>query len=477
VINNETILSVQHERATKSFYDFVRLFWDVIIKEKPVYNWHIKYLCDELQYLAPFIIKREPKPYDLIINIPPGTSKSTICTIMFPVWLWTQDATIRIITNSYSSDLSTEHSVKSRDIILSDKFKLLFPDVRLRADKATKQNYDNVAGGARYTTSTGGTITGKHAHIIINDDPLNPSQASSEADRKSANEHTKTLSSRKVDKENTPTITVMQRLHEEDVTGYILDKKSETVKHICLPAELSDRVKPAVLKERYIDGLLDHIRMPMRVLIEAKTDLGSYGYSNQYGQEEAPPEGGVLKSKWFDVIDWTDEFNNIIWNTAVDSAYSESVKNDESGYMQFGTHNNEMLVRHATGVFKEFPELVKHTISFSSLHGYTSKSMIYVEPKASGKSLVQQIKRTTTINIKEDAAPIKDKVARATDISPICESKRVKLIRGSWNDAFLDQVKTFPNTKQKGMIDCLYIAVCNSLKKPKSTGWGTSKTV
>lgn len=474
MISNETILSVQRERSTKSFYDFVRLFWDVIIKEKPVYNWHIKYLCDELQYLAPFIIERKAKPYDVIINIPPGTSKSTICTIMFPVWLWTQDPTIRIITNSYSSDLSTEHSVKSRDIILSDKFKMLFPDVRLRADKATKQNYDNTSGGARYTTSTGGTITGKHAHIIINDDPLNPSQALSEADRKSANEHTKTLSSRKVDKENTPTITVMQRLHQEDVTGYILVKKGESVKHICLPAELSDRVKPSELKERYVDGLLDPVRMPFHVLNEARTDLGSYGYANQYGQEEAPPEGGVLKVKWFDVIDWKIEYNNIVWNTAVDSAYSEDLKNDESGYMQFGTLNNEMYIRHAAGIFKEFPELVKHTIAFSSLHGYSGKSMIYVEPKASGKSLVQQIKRTTSINIKEDAAPIKDKVARATDISPICESKRVKLIRGSWNDAFLDQVKTFPNKKQKGLIDCLYIAVSNSLKKPKGS-WGSSK--
>jgi predicted phage terminase large subunit-like protein len=143
--------------------------------------------------------------------------------------------------------------------------------------------------------------------------------------------------------------------------------------------------------------------------------------------------------------------------------------------MQFGTLNNNMYIRHAIGVFKEFPELVKHTISYSSLHGYSNKSIIFVEPKASGKSLVQQIKRTTLINIKEDAAPIKDKVARATDISPICESKRVKLIRGNWNDAFLAQVKTFPNTKQKGLIDCLYIAVSNSLKKSNS-GWGSSRT-
>lgn len=475
MISNDVLLGIQKKRSTESFYDFVRLFWDVVIKEKPVYNWHIKYLCDELQKLSPFIINRQAKPYDVVINIPPGTSKSTICTIMFPVWLWTQDATVRIITNSYSSDLSTEHAIKSRDILLSDKFRLLFPEIYLRADKAAKQNYENVLGGARYTTSTGGTITGKHAHIIINDDPLNPSQAASEADRKSANEHTKTLSSRKVDKENTPTITVMQRLHEEDVTGYLLSKKSESIKHICLPAELSPKVKPDSLKDLYVDGLLDPMRMPMRVLTEAKVDLGSYGYANQYGQEEAPPEGGILKAKWFDTVEWQDEFNNIVWNTAVDSAYSESTKNDESGYMQFGTLNNEMYIRHAIGVFKEFPELVKHTISYSSLHGYSNKSIIFVEPKASGKSLVQQIKRTTSVNIKEDAAPIKDKVARATDISPICESKRVKLIKGNWNDAFLAQVKTFPNTKQKGLIDCLYIAVSNSLKK-QNTGWGSSRT-
>jgi hypothetical protein len=213
MISNEVLLGIQKKRSTESFYDFMRLFWDVVIKEKPVYNWHIKYLCDQLQILAPYIVERKAKPYDVVINIPPGTSKSTICTIMFPVWLWTQDPTIRIITNSYSSDLSTEHAIKSRDVLLSDKFKVLFPNIVLRADKSAKQNYENVSGGARYTTSTGGTITGKHAHIIINDDPLNPSQAASEADRKSANEHTKTLSSRKVDKENTPTITVMQRLH------------------------------------------------------------------------------------------------------------------------------------------------------------------------------------------------------------------------------------------------------------------------
>lgn len=476
MIDTIAIQAIQKERATASFYDFVRLFWDTIIKEKPVYNWHIKYLCDELQKLAPYIVERKPKPYDVIINIPPGTSKTTICTIMFPVWLWTQDATLRIITNSYSSDLSTEHSVKSRDILFSDKFRNLFPDIRLRADKSAKQNYDNTKGGARYTTSTGGTITGKHAHIIITDDPLNPSQATSEADRKAANEHTKTLSSRKVDKENTPTITVMQRLHENDVTGYLLTKKSESIKHICLPAELSNEVKPAELKLNYVNDLLDPIRMPARVLAEAKIDLGSYGYANQYGQLSSPPEGGILKVDWFEIIDWKPEYSSITWNTAIDSAYTDNEANDESGMLQFGKLNNEMIIRYSEGVYKEFPELVKYTVSFSQLHGYNSQSIVFVEPKASGKSLVQTVKRDPNynINIKEDVPPFKDKVARVNDVSPICESKRVKLIRGSWNDNFLSEVKTFPNG-QDGQIDCLVIGINNSLKK-RTGSWGSSRT-
>lgn len=475
MLDANAILSIQKERATESFYDFVRLFWDVVIKETPVYNWHIKYLCDELQYLAPFIIQRKPKPYDVIINIPPGTSKSTICTIMFPVWLWTQDATIRIITNSYSSDLSTEHATKSRDIIISDKFRLLFHDVQIRGDKSAKQNYENTMGGARHTTSTGGTITGKHAHVIINDDPLNPSQASSEADRKTANEHTKTLSTRKVDKENTPTITVMQRLHENDVTGYLMTKKGEHIKHICLPAELSDAVKPEALRAKYVNELLDPVRMPKNVLSEAKTDLGSYGYANQYSQESAPAEGGILKARWFEIVDWKPEYDKIVWNTAIDTAETENINNDESGFMQFGSINNEMIIRHSEGVWKEFPELVKHTKTFPQLHGYNSSSIIYVEPKSSGKSLVSTLKRETILNIKEDTPPFKDKVARVQDISPGCESGRVKLLRGNWNDGFLDEIKTFPNKKQKGQVDCLVIAYNNSLKK-KTSSWGGSST-
>jgi hypothetical protein len=112
------------ELCKRNFFFFVQEFWSEIIPDDPVYNWHIEYLCDELQKIVERVARREDKLYDLVINIPPGTSKSTIATVMLPAWAWTIDSRIRNLTASYSASLSTDHAVKSRDIIKSDKYKL-----------------------------------------------------------------------------------------------------------------------------------------------------------------------------------------------------------------------------------------------------------------------------------------------------------------------------------------------------------------
>src|SRR5690606_41828287 len=115
-----------------------------------------------------------------------------------------------------------------------------------------------------------------------------------DVERESANNFvTSTLSSRKIDKLVTPTILVMQRLHEEDPTGVMISKKGTKIKHICLPAEIKEgtKVLPEEAKEDYVDGLLDPLRLSREVLEEAQVDLGSYGYAGQYDQNPAPSEG------------------------------------------------------------------------------------------------------------------------------------------------------------------------------------------
>lgn len=154
--------------CSDSYYEFFIEFWHCIESEKLADNWHIKYLCDELQDIAERVIRREPLKHNLIINISPGETKSSISTIFFPVWVWLKDPSLRIITASYSKDLATEHSVKSRDLIRSDQFQAVFGDLfQVRKDIDGKTNYANNKGGQRQIASVGSTITGKHAHLLI----------------------------------------------------------------------------------------------------------------------------------------------------------------------------------------------------------------------------------------------------------------------------------------------------------------------
>jgi predicted phage terminase large subunit-like protein len=451
----------------RSFFYFLKTFWNVIIAEQPVYNWHIPYLCSELQQLSISIVKRQKKPYDLIINIPPGTTKSTITTIMFPAWLWTQDPTIRIITNSYSADLSIEHAVKSRDIILSDKYRSLFPEIVLRRDKAAKSSYENTVTGARYTTSTGGTIMGKHAHLIINDDPLNPMQAASEADRKMANMHTETLTSRKINKANTPTIIIMQRLHEMDVTGHVLSKEGKRVKHLCLPAELSDKVSPSELRERYLDGLLDPIRLSREILNEQKIDLGSRGYSGQYEQNPVADGGNIIKREWFRYIssaNFAGQCHRSPVVFFVDTAYTDKTENDPTGIIATCKIGNDLYITHARKWNLKFPDLIKALPAYVQANGYSAASSVRIEPKANGLSVIDQLKVDTKLNVTKTPTPTDSKETRLNAASPIVECGRVILVAGVWNDEFVGEVCGFPAKVHDEYVDLLGYAIDYHLK-------------
>ena len=105
--------------CNKSLFNFIQVFWDVVSNDEFRPNWHIELLCNELEQIAERVHRREPKQYDLIINIPPGTTKTMTCSIMFPVWCWTKWHYMKFITASYSASLALESAEYSRDIIRS----------------------------------------------------------------------------------------------------------------------------------------------------------------------------------------------------------------------------------------------------------------------------------------------------------------------------------------------------------------------
>lgn len=306
---------IRAELCRRSFYQFVQEFWSTIIEADPVYNWHIKYLCEELEKLFLSVVNNWTREYDLIVNIPPGTTKSTIISVMFPAWVWCARNPVnrsqtgkylKFLSGSHTESLSLEHAELSRDIILSDKYKSYFPDVEIRMDKNAKSNYKNTAGGNRIVSSVGARPTGKHAHFLLVDDPVDPEAALSDTQRDTANRWcTRTLSTRKVDKRVTITIIVMQRLHKEDPTGYYLERKNN-IRNIVLPGSIQNKkdgfkVCPPELKKFYVNGLLDPHRMPAHVIEEMRRELGPYGYAGQVGQDPKAREGAMFQAEWFEI--------------------------------------------------------------------------------------------------------------------------------------------------------------------------------
>ena len=459
------------EKCKRSFYFFVQYFWDTIIAEKPIWNWHIEYICNELQNVGERVAKRLPKEYDYyIINVPPGSSKSTIVSEMYPLWCWVIDPTQRFICGSYASTPAEDISEKCYNIYTSDKFKNLFPHLVKNASGG-KTGFKNGLKGERYTTSTGSSITGIHAHQIILDDPMNPTIASSDTLRDNANKWvSETMSSRKVDITITVTIIVMQRLHEKDTTGFLLKNDGLKVKHICIPAELSDNVSPKELANYYIDGLFDPLRKSREILAQVKAELGSYGYAGQLLQRPSPEEGGLINKKWFMIIPKANAPKPAVIHYQADTAYTDNKKNDPSGVLSYFVHKEDLYIINYIDVYKTFPQFCEWLPKHLHNYGLNSSSKIYIEPKANGKAIVQQLRANTDLNVIEDVAPTISKVGRVNATSPKMEANRVFIIEGHWNDAFLESLAAFPNGTHDEAVDCLTAVIDRELIKRRNFG-------
>ena len=455
-----------------SLFMFIQYFWDTYSNDPFVPNWHIEVLCKELEEVARRVSKGEKKEYDLIINIPPGTTKTATVSIMFPVWCWVNWYWMKFITSSHGADLSLESAEYSRDIIRSDKFRMLFPDIDIKQDKDSKSNFRIVKkefvnagflprvkqGGGRVSTSTGAKIIGFHAHIIIPDDLIDPKGALSETILPSVNQYlTQSLLTRKTDKRVTTMIMIMQRLHQEDPTGYMLERKKENIRHICLPGELGEYeqfVKPQSLIKKYVNGLLDSNRLGRDELHELEADLGQYGYAGQVGQNPTPPGGGMFKVDHLAILDHMSSETNIrhrirYWDkagTKGGGAYTAGVliwKMDNGKFIiadvkrgQWGTDEREDIIR-----------------STAEADGRATEVYIEQEPGSGGKESAEAtIKNLAGFACYRDL-PTGDKARRADPFSVQVNWGNVIMLRADWNKKFKDELEMFPNGRFKDQCD------------------------
>jgi len=448
-----------------SFYCFLKRFWSVVVPEDPVWNWHMEVLCDELQRLAERVFLGLPKEYDLVVNVPPGSTKSTICSIMYPAWVWTRMPTARLICGSYSYALALELSRRSRDVVQCERYQRLFgTDLGLREDQNTKGYFVNQQAGYRFSTSTGGSVTGFHGHFLVVDDPLNPEEAVSDLELKRANDWIgRTLSTRKVDKALTPTILIMQRLHENDPSALMMKEWAGVqMRHINLPAEIDATnqadVQPQGLRHLYTPDpdqagscLLDAVRMPRAVLQEFQTKLLDYGYAGQFLQRPVPLEGGMFKTE----------------RLAVDQPPSSWVQRvrfwDKAGTMGGGAYTVGLLMgedrEHRFWILDvirvqldsgEREKLIKLTAQMDGLDIVVG---VEQEPGSGGKESAENTVRNLRGWVVEVAAPTGAKEVRAKPFSTQVNMGNVRLVGAPWNRAYVNELAMFPRSKFKDQVD------------------------
>lgn len=441
----------------QSFYHFVLEIWDELIAEPFIDNWHIKYLCDELQVVAQRVFDWKPKLYDLIINISPGSTKSTIVSIMFPAWVWTRMPSARFLGGSYVDTLAMDLSRKNRDIILCGKYRKAFTDVVLRKDQAAKSHFINTKGGSRYSFGVQGTVTGMHAHFILIDDPLNPEKAVSEVELNTANRvMSETLFTRKVNKEVTPTILIMQRLHQNDPTQHMLDTY-ENVKHICLPAEDSEDVKPIELRKQYHSGLMDPVRLSPDILHENFKALGEYSYAGQFLQRPVPRGGAMFKPDRITIMDIApneDIFLMIVryW----DKAGTQGAGCFTAGLKMAEDKKGRFWILHVIRGRWAMEERESTIKSNAKLDGKRTFVWVEQEPGSGGKDSAEYtVRNLAGYMVRSDkvGSSTGNKVTRAIPLADQINIGNVCMVKGEWNQDLLDELRYFPNSKYKDQVD------------------------
>ena len=392
-----------------------------------------------------------------VINIPPRYGKTEVLVKNFMAYGLALNPQSKFIHLSYSDDLALDNSSQTKEYIESDSFQKFWA-MKLKKDAQGKKKWFNEDGGGVYATASGGAITGFGAGVkdakefsgaIIIDDPLKPDDAFSEVKRKAVNDRYNNTIRSRVNDRNTPIIVIMQRLHEDDLSGFLLNGGSgEHWDHLCLPALNEDNVP--LWEEKHTFKELEQIRQ-----------ANSYTFAGQYMQRPSPDEGGEIKKEWFEIVNDSElPIHSLQWKMLIDGAYTKDTKNDPTGLMVYAKHGNNIYILSSIDKYLEMPELIKYIPVFIDSLG-VKVSMIKAEPKASGKSIIQLLRSETKFNASEIKSKFVgiSKIERARSSSPYMEGGKVFLVKGNWNEAFLNQVAMFPNAKHDEHVDLLCYAI------------------
>ncbi|WP_425362714.1 phage terminase large subunit [Candidatus Tisiphia endosymbiont of Hybos culiciformis] len=409
-------------------------------------NWHIELIAEYLQAVQNGDIKR------LIINMPPRSLKSVCIGVAWPAWILGHDPAKRIMSASYSQVLSVKHSLDCRLILTSDWYQQIFPKTILSKKHNQKSKFLTNNNGFRFATSVGGSATGEGGDILIIDDPHNPTQINSPKMRKRVIEWFEQTFVTRLNNKNTGAIVlVMQRLHEEDLSGHLL-ANSNYWHHLKIPAMAKREQIFSINNYKYqyvIGDILHSFRDNPDYLIKLEQEIGVHNYAAQYLQEPISNNCILLNIEdisFYETIPKKFDYFVQSWDTAI--KISENA--DYSVCSSWGILDKKYYL---VGLFRQkvtYPELKGQVEKLAKKY---CPRYILIEDKASGQQVIQDLRLDGVVNIVA-IKPKLDKITRFSSVLALFQSAAVVLPKQSaFNTILLNELLSFPHCKNDDIVD------------------------
>lgn len=467
----------EEERDTKelkaivSFSAFVRMMWDVVEPSPLEWSWHMEVICDALQMVAEGHCKR------LVINIPPGFSKSLLTCVFFPAWKWLRWPRDRSLYLSHDIELARRDSKRTRDLLQSEEYQSVLARTkkpwRFAKDQNEVLNFHNNLQGSRYCASLGAGITGKRGDNIVIDDPHDVKEATQGAPDRIAERMAETAANfdqviqSRLNDPRTGTITIiMQRVHEGDLTGHVLASADEW-QSLILPMRFDpDRADPKD-KRTERGELLDSNRFPEDVVALRELSLGAQA-SGQYQQSPVAPGGGM-----FPVGKWT-----FLDHRAFPRTYEREAAGWDLafGANKSGAYHSGVFGGKKTGkvyVYGEIHKRCEIPVLLDEMglarKRWPKSTAWYVENKGAGTPVIEMVSKHMPGLVARQ--PDGDKVSRAQAWQPFVEAGNVvlpctcgmtvlhhheqvnALPADVWVVEFVTEISMFPKGALKDRID------------------------
>jgi predicted phage terminase large subunit-like protein len=502
--------------SERKLIDFMKNHWSALEPGQPFTpGWAIEATCEHLQAVTECQIKR------LLINVPPGCTKSMSTSVFWPAWEWgpRQLPHHRFILAAHEQNLAIRDNVRSRDLMLDESYQEHWGDnVRFKGDVNSKIYYENQSTGWRMASSVGSGLTGYRGDRLILDDPHSIKKADSDAFREEVLRwFAETLPTRLNKANESAIVVIMQRVHERDVSGLILAEELG-YEHLMLPMEYEQEracytiVKPSYIKEpklervvwdehhkawhpnelgtslkykvdkRNIDG---ELLWPERFDRESTESLkkalrswgGSYAEAGQLQQRPAPRGGGMFQKDDWQFVDKAPEGGRTVrgWDLAgTDSKTNKNAAWTVGLKMRLVEGSIYILDvdRRQVG-----PSAVEKMIKANAqMDGHSCTQDFPQDPGQAGKAqkvAIGKLMHGFNFQFSPESGSKED---RATPLAAQVEIKNVYLVRGPWNNSFINEGSLFPNGQFKDQIDAASRAYY-ALNRKRRTLVGVAPTI